>query len=308
MGTPVFTVPVLEALIGSGHDVVCVYTQPPRPKGRGNRIQRTAIHECADRHGIEVRTPVSLKKDAAARTAFLQTGLDAAVVAGYGMMLPQEILDGPRFGCLNIHPSLLPRWRGTSPVQHSIWKGDSKTGVTIIRLVEKMDAGPMIAQKKISVGEKATAADLDGILWPMGAAMLTDALDRLARGEELALAVQNEQEATYAPLLTKEDGRIDWARSAAEIDRQVRALNPWPGVWTLNGEGKRIKILAAEIPVSPPSSAARGEGIFLDRTGHVSCGGGSALRLVTVQPENAKALDMAAAVNGGYLKVNDIFQ
>ncbi len=297
MGTPAFTVPVLEALIDGPHDIVCVYTQPPRPSGRGNRVRRTPVHDCAATHGIAVRTPDSLKKDAQARQDFSALGLDAAIVAGYGMMLPADILEGPRFGCLNIHPSLLPRWRGTAPVQYAVWHGDKETGVTVIRLVEQMDAGPIIAQEMVPVGPETTAADLDEILWPMGASLLSKALGELAAGMDLPLVKQDESQATYSKRLKREDGKIDWTQDAAAIDRQIRALNPWPGVWTMAGD-KRLKILAAA-----PSTDNHKEppGTVTGRNGLVACGNGTALKLITIQPENARAMDALSAINGGYL-------
>lgn len=304
MGTPAFTVPVLERLLAGPHEVVCVYTRAPQPSGRGYKtLAPTPVHAFATDKGLPVRTPASLKKDAEARAAFLSLNLDAAVVAGYGMMLPREVLEGPRFGCLNVHPSLLPRWRGTSPVQHAIWKGDAQTGVAVIRLVETMDAGPVYKMKTVPVGAQDTTAALDKALWPLGAEILAEALDRLAAGEELFWTAQDEAQATYAPLLSREDGRIDWTRAAAEIDRQIRALNPWPGVWTVAAGGKRLKIPQA----APADESADGPpGTVAGRGGLVACGGGTTLRLARVQPENAREMDAGAAINGGYLTPGEI--
>lgn len=303
MGTPDFTVPALEALIDHGHKPVCVYTQPPRPKGRGQKMQPSAVHEVAQAHGIPVFTPVSLKKDEAARLQFSAHDLDIAVVAGYGMMLPKDVLDAPRYGCLNIHPSLLPRWRGTSPVQKAIWEGDKETGVTIIRLVEQMDAGPMLARKTVAIRPQSTAQSLNDELWGLGAAMTVEIIGRIAAGEAVDGEAQDDGLATYAPLLKKEDGRVDWTQDAAAIGRQIRALNPWPGVWSVNGEGRRLKILEAE-PVS--ESFTEPPGTIIDPLGHVVCGGDTGLRLLKIQPESGKAMDAVAAVNGGYLKVGEV--
>ncbi len=303
MGTPEFTIPVLEALLQSSHQVVCVYTQPPRPSGRGNKIKRSSVHEYAAAKGIEVRTPESLKKDAKAREEFAALALDAAVIAGYGMMLPDDVLDGPRFGSLNVHPSILPRWRGTSPVQFTIWAGDEKAGVTVMRLIGKMDSGPIAAIETVPVGPKTTAPDLDRVLWPMGGRMLVAALDDLAAGKPQNYTPQDDSLATYARLLKREDGCVDWTKTAAQIDRQIRALNPWPGVWTLNAEGKRLKIIEAELTgeafTEPP-------GTLVDRLGHIACGEDTALRLIKIQPENAKPMDLPAALNGNYLKVDEV--
>ncbi len=300
MGTPDFAVPALQAIIDAKHDVVAVYTQPPRPKGRGQQVQSSPVQALAERHGIPVRTPKSLKKDPEAQAAFADLGADAAVVAAYGLILPLSVLRAPKHGCLNIHASLLPRWRGASPIQHAILAGDDVSGVTIMQMEEGLDTGPMILKRAVALRPRTTARGLHDELSALGAAMIVKVLDMLRGDGVLDAEPQDENLGTYAPLLSKEDGRIDWTATAREIDRQIRALNPWPGVWT-TVDDKRLKILEAEFVdetfTEPP-------GTIVDRTGHVACGGDTGLRLVRVQPENARAMDMPSALNGHYLIVD----
>ncbi len=303
MGTPGFSVPALEELIDGPHEIICVYTQPPRPKGRGQHMQPSPIHDVASRYDIPVYTPKSLKKDAHARAEFVALDPDIAIVAAYGLILPKAILEAPRYGCLNIHASLLPRWRGASPIQHAIWKGDTETGITIMQMDEGLDTGAMIEKRAVTIRPQTTAQSLHDELSALGAAMTVKIINALAEGKAPDSEAQNDQESTYAPLLTKEDGHVDWTQNTQEIDRQIRALTPWPGVWTVNSEDKRLKILAAE-PVSeeffePP-------GTVIDHAGHVSCGNGTGLRLITVQPESKKAMDAISAINGGYLMVDEV--
>ncbi|MCB9988149.1 MAG: methionyl-tRNA formyltransferase [Rhodospirillales bacterium] len=304
MGTPDFSVPALEALIDSDHEVVCVYTQPPRPKGRGHQVQPSPVHQVAAEHGIPVYTPRSLKKDEAAQEEFAAHDLDVAVVAAYGLLLPKAVLDAPKYGCLNIHASLLPRWRGAAPIQYAIWDGDTESGITIMQMEEGLDTGPMVEKRSVKIRPITTAQSLHDELSALGAAMIVDVLDELSAKGRLDSELQDDELSTYAPMLTKDDGRVDWTLDAAAIDRQIRALTPWPGVWTETMLGKRIKILEAE-PVSerytePPGTLA-------DRGGHVVCGNDTVLRLTRIQPESAKAMDVTAAVNGGYVHVDEAF-
>lgn len=309
MGTPDFAVPALEALIRSGHDVVAVYSQPPRPKGRGHQVQLSPVHQCAADHNIPVYTPKSLRKDLNAQADFMALEPDLAVVAAYGLLLPKIVLEAPRYGCVNIHASLLPRWRGASPIQHAIWAGDSESGVTIMQMEEGLDTGPMIEKKALPIRPETTAQSLHDALSALGAAMIDEIVRRLAADGKAALAGEEQDDdlATYAPLLNKSDGLVDWTQQAEQIDRQIRALNPWPGVYTIvkdaQGNEKRLKMIEARPSVEhfpePP-------GTIIDRTGHISCGGDTGLRVLTVQPENAKKMDFVAAVNGGYLAVGNV--
>lgn len=303
MGTPDFAVAALRRIVDSGFDVVAVYSQPPRPKGRGQHVQCSPVHEVAAAAGIPVYHPLSLKKDAAARAQFAAHDADVAVVAAYGLILPQEVLDAPRLGCLNIHASLLPRWRGASPIQHAIWKGDAQTGVSIMQMEAGLDTGPVLAARPVEIRDVTTAQGLHDELAALGGALIVTVLERLAAGETIDAVAQDDAQSVYAPLLRKEDGMIDWTQEAAAIDRQVRALNPWPGVWTRTGAGARVKILEARVLdehyTEPP-------GTLVNRHGDVACGGDTGLRLLSVQPENARAMDLIAAVNGGKLRVDDV--
>ena len=301
MGTPDFAVPALRAIIGAGFHVVAVYSQPPRPKGRGQKVQPSPVHQAALDAGIRVYNPVSLKKDQGAQAQLAALGADVAVVAAYGLILPRTVLDAPRFGCLNIHASLLPRWRGASPIQHAVWHGDAQSGVAIMQMEEGLDTGPVLAESAVAINDDTTAQMLHDTLAAAGADLIVATLRRIAAGDRLTPAPQDESRATYAPLLSKDDGRIDWTQDAARIGRQIRALNPWPGVWTLAG-GKRLKILAA-VPAQGSFSGA--PGTLADRSGHVVCGGGTALRLVTVQPESARPMDAPAAISGKYVVEGD---
>ena len=300
MGTPDFAVPALRMIADHGFNVVAAYSQPPRPKGRGQQVQKSPVHEAADALGIPVHTPLSLKKDVAAQAAFAAHNADIAVVAAYGLILPQAVLDAPRYGCVNIHASLLPRWRGASPIQHAIWHGDAQSGVGIMQMEAGLDTGPVIAERAVPIRDTTTAQSLHDELSALGAALMAEVLQKTQAHGQQPATPQDDAHATYAGLLTKDDGRVDWTRGAAAIDRQVRALNPWPGVWTA-AAGKRLKIIAAV-----PGDAGGGPpGTILDRTGAVACGDGRVLRLVTVQPENAKAMDFAAAINGKYINPGD---
>ncbi len=304
MGTPDFSVPALQSIIHSRHKVVCVYSQPPRGRGRGYTVQKSPVHEAAEQAGIEVRNPLSLKKNIQAQQDFIALKADVAVVAAYGLILPKAVLDAPRFGCINIHASLLPRWRGASPIQRAIWAGDSQSGITLMQMEEGLDTGPMIALGIVDIGPYATCESLHDDLSAMGGAMIVPLLDELAETGTVTRTAQDDTQSTYAPLLTKDDGRVDWSKSAGEIDQQIRALNPWPGVWTIAG-GKRLKIIEAVIADQGGSVEP---GTILDKTGVVSCGGKTTLRLKQVQPENGKRMDASSAINGGYLVVSGIFE
>ncbi len=287
MGTPDFAATALKALIESEHNIIAVYSQPPRPKGRGHKVQKSLVHELAEENNIPVFTPKSLKSEEA-QAEFANHNADIAIVAAYGLLLPQAILDGPKFGCLNIHGSLLPRWRGASPIQHAIWKGDKVTGVTIMQMDKGLDTGDMILKGEIPITTETTAASLHDDLAEIGADLtlqvLSGDLPPMAEQQDNALS-------NYAPLLKKSDGHIDWNQTAEEIDRQIRALNPWPGVWA-EIQGKRFKILEAH-----PSEQS-------DQA--MPCGKGTYLRIIALQPEGKKRMDLNSAINGGYLKAGEL--
>ena len=287
MGTPDFSVAILSALLDAGHDVVCVYAQPPRPAGRGHKEQLTPVHAFAMQHGIEVRIPKSLKSEAE-QQAFRALDLDAAVVAAYGLILPQAILDAPRHGCLNVHASLLPRWRGAAPIQRAILAGDAQTGVTIMQMDAGLDTGSMLLVESLPITADTNAASLHDALAVLGARLIVDAL---ARYDELPQVKQPEDGITYAHKLAKDEGRLDWARPAVELERQVRGLTPWPGVWCQVGE-ERLKVLAACL-----AEGSGTPGLVLDDALLVACGSG-ALRLLRVQRAGKGPMDAADLLRG----------
>ncbi|PCI01275.1 MAG: methionyl-tRNA formyltransferase [Alphaproteobacteria bacterium] len=276
MGTPDFAVPALQTLIDSDHEVVAVYSQPPRPKGRGMQVQKSPVHILADTYGIDVHTPKSLKdKHPDDQDIFVNLNADIAVVAAYGLILPTRILEAPKYGCINIHASLLPKWRGASPIQHAIWKGDTKSGVTIMQMELGLDTGPMILKGETDITPTTSAQELHDTLSNMGGGLLVSALDQIKTDGKVSGEKQDDAHSTYAPMLKKTDGEIDPSASAVDIDQQIRALNPWPGTYITGLKG-RVKVLDAHID----------EGILIyDR----------------VQPEGKKPMDIKSAQNGGYL-------
>jgi methionyl-tRNA formyltransferase len=287
MGTPDFAVPTLTALIAAGHEVVAVYSQPPRPGGRrGKSLTPSPVQQSAEAAGIEVRTPVSLR-DPTVQAEFEALKLDGAIVAAYGLILPQPILDSPRLGCLNVHASLLPRWRGAAPIQRAILAGDRMTGVTIMKMERGLDTGPMLASVGTEIGRQ-TAGELSAELAATGAALMVETLGRIDR---IGPRSQREAGATYAPKIEKTEARLDFALSAAEIERRVRAFNPAPGAW-FEHEGERIKLLAADVSdqVAPP-------GIVLDDALTISCGEG-AVRPTLVQRSGRAPMSAAELLRG----------
>jgi methionyl-tRNA formyltransferase len=286
MGSPDFAVPALRALHGAGHDVVAVYCQPPRPAGRGQAMRPCPVHVAAEELGIPVRTPTRLRKDAQAQADFAALDLDVAVIAAYGLILPAPILAAPRRGCVNIHASLLPRWRGASPIQAAILAGDTESGVTIMQMDEGLDTGAMLLAGRVLLGPRATSSWLHDRLSGLGAALVLRVLD-----EAPAPVAQPEDGVTYAPKLTREDGAIDWTKDTAAIDRQVRALNPWPGTFCHLGN-EVLKVLEAE-----PSSGSGVPGTVLDAALTVACGTG-ALRVLRVQRAGRAVMPAEAFLRG----------
>jgi len=273
MGTPDFSVPALRALVEAGHDVVAVYSQPPRPAGRGQSVRPSAVHQAALDLGIEVRTPVRVRRDPQAHADFAALNADAAIVAAYGLILPAEMLNAPRLGCLNIHASLLPRWRGAAPIQAAVLHGDASSGVSIMQMDEGLDTGAVLAEEAIALDEQTTAASLHDALSAMGGRMVVDVL-----ANPRAAVPQPTDGVTYAPRLTRDDGRIDWAQGAVQIDRQIRGLTPWPGTWTTL-DGTVIKIGAAQ---RLTTTHAEQPGRTLDDALTVACGEG-AIRITQLQ-------------------------
>lgn len=286
MGSPDFAVPTLRALHAAGHRIVAVYCQPPRPAGRGQAVQACPVQRAAEALGLPVRFPASLKRDAAAQAAFAELDLDVAVVAAYGLILPPLVLAAPLLGCVNVHASLLPRWRGAGPIQAAILAGDSESGVTIMRMEAGLDTGPILLQGRVPITPQTTAGTLHDELAALGAALVLRALDT-----QPAAVTQPDEGVTYAPKLTRADGLLDWTRDARELDRQVRALNPWPGTFTTLA-GETLKVLA--VAVADADSAA---GETLDDALLIACGAG-ALRLLRVQAPGRAAMDAPAFLRG----------
>lgn len=278
MGSPDFAVPALQALCRSGHEITSVYCQPPRPVGRGHRIRKCPVHEAAEALGLSIRTPSGLRKNSAEREYFRGLELDAAVVAAYGHILPADMLSAPRRGCINIHASLLPRWRGAAPIQAAILGGDSETGVTIMQMDEGLDTGPMLLSEAVTIGQDDTSADLHDRLASIGARLVVDVL-----AGNFPSIPQASEEATYAPKLSKADAVIDWTAPADVIRRRVRAFVPWPGTETLL-DGAVLKILKTE-----PAEGSGPPGVILDDRLTIACGDG-ALRPVLVQRSGRGAM------------------
>jgi methionyl-tRNA formyltransferase len=292
-GTPEFAVPSLRALLDAGHRILAVYTQPDRPAGRGRQLAMSSVKQVALEHGIDVRQPATLKTAAEAE-ALQQLAPDAMIVIAYGLLLPKAVLAIPKYGCINVHASLLPRWRGAAPIQRAIEAGDAVTGVTIMQMEEGLDTGPMLATATTPISEFDTGASLHDRLGAMGATLLVDTLVKLERGA-VQPTVQGNEHANYAAKLRKDEARLDWNAAAALLARRVRAFNPWPVAHTtLDGEALRVWMAHAESGgVALPGTvlAADADGI------HVQCGQG-ALRITRLQAEGGKVLDARVFLNG----------
>ncbi len=289
MGTPAFAVPALQSLIDAGHEVCCVYTQPPRPGGRGQKARPSAVHDFATKMGLEVRTPRSLKQSADLQ-AFTGIGADAAVVAAYGLILPKAVLDGTRLGCFNIHASLLPRWRGAAPIQRAIMAGDAETGVCVMQMDEGLDTGPVLLREKVAIAPGMTAGGLHDRLAELGGPLMVRALEAVAAGVAVP-APQPGEGVTYAKKIDKAETRIDWRRPAQEIERLVRGLAPFPGAW-FDLDGERIKVLGAD---AVDQTGDPGRTLDADLT--VACGKG-ALRLARLQRGGRKPMAAAEFLRG----------
>ncbi|MGZ6006088.1 MAG: methionyl-tRNA formyltransferase [Rhizomicrobium sp.] len=288
MGTPEFAVPTLVELIGQGHEIACVYSQPPRPKGRGLATEPSPVHALALMHGIAVRTPASLK-DPAQQELFAALGIDAAIVVAYGLLLPKPILDAPRLGCFNLHGSLLPRWRGAAPIQRAIIAGDEETGVMSMRMEEGLDTGPVLMAERTKIGRK-TYGELHDELARLGGDVMARTLAALERGS-ITERPQPAEGATYAKKILKEETRIDWTKSAREIDCLIRGLSPTPGAWT-DVKGERVKILNCE-----PTTGSGVPGTLLDDALTIACSSG-ALRLTRLQRPGKSAMEAGELLRG----------
>lgn len=278
MGTPDFAAHLLKEIVSRRHEIAAVYTQPPRPAGRGMAEKKSAVHLLAESLGLPVRSPKSLK-NADAQADFAALDADVAVVAAYGLLLPQPILDAPRYGCLNLHGSLLPRWRGAAPIQRAIMAGDAESGVMVMKMEAGLDTGPVALTAKTPIGAEMTAGELHDRLAKLGAPLMADALDLLAKGE-LRFTSQAEDGACYAQKIEKAEARIDWRRSAQDLHDLVRGLSPFPGAFfeaDLGHGMERVKVLRARV-----EEGAGAPGAALDDAGLIACGAG-ALRLLRVQ-------------------------
>jgi len=298
MGTPAFAAMILATLIEAGHHILAVYTQPPRPAGRGHRPQLSPVQLLAAQHRLAVRNPVSLRTPEA-QAEFAGLGAEAAVVAAYGLILPRSILVVPRLGCLNVHASLLPRWRGAAPIQRALLAGDTATGITIMQMEEGLDTGPILVQQLRSIAPDATAGGLSAELAVLGSRLILEALDGIADGT-LVPRPQPQDGVTYARKIGREDGRLDWRLAAASLERQVRALDPWPGVYfefespLRRDGGERIRVFAA---IVSPDESTSAPGTVLDNNLSIACGEG-AFRPLRLQRPGRAPLDAAAFLRG----------
>ena len=286
MGTPDFATHALRALAEAGHEIVAVYSQPPRPAGRGYGVKPSPVHALGEQMGIPVRTPVSLK-GAEEQQAFAALKADAAVVVAYGLLLPKAVLEAPRYGCFNIHASLLPRWRGAAPIQRAIMAGDAESGVTIMRMEEGLDTGPMVKVARVAITPQTTAASLHDELAETGAALMVEAL----RDPQQPGTPQPADGVTYARKIDKAEARIDFARAATDVRNHIHGLSPFPGAWTMIGQS-RVKVLKAE------AVAGAGEaGTALDSRLTIACATG-AIRFLEVQREGKGAMPAEALLRG----------
>jgi methionyl-tRNA formyltransferase len=289
MGTPDFAVPVLRALADAGHEIVRVYTQPPRPAGRGKAPRPSPVQTAAEALGLAVATPERLREPQV-MVDFAALNLDAAVVVAYGQILPQAALDAPRHGCLNLHASLLPRWRGAAPIQRAIMAGDAETGVCVMQMEAGLDTGPVLACEATPIGPQDTVATLHDRLAEIGARLMVRTLAAIEAGAATAIP-QPEAGATYAAKIDKAEARVDWTRSAEDLDTHIRGLSPFPGAWCKIG-GERVKLLLA-----CPEPGAGTPGQALDDGLLIACGSG-ALRLIMLQRAGKGPMDAKTFLRG----------
>ncbi len=289
MGTPDFALPTLQALVASAHDVVAVYSQPPAPAGRGKKERPSPVHAWAERQGIPVCTPKSMRA-AAAQADFKALDLDVAVVVAYGQILPQVVLDAPKHGCVNVHASLLPRWRGAAPIHRAVMAGDTKTGVCIMQMEAGLDTGPVLMRAETGIDETDTTLSLHDRLAAMGGQLIVQAIEGLA-GWSLVAEVQAEEGVTYAHKIDKAEAKIDWSADADAVDRQVRGLFPFPGAWTMV-DSERLKLLAGSVEAGSGDA-----GTALDDQLLVACGTG-AYRIDRAQRAGKAAMDREELLRG----------
>jgi methionyl-tRNA formyltransferase len=302
MGTPEFSVPTLAEIIGAGHDVVAVYSQPPRPAGRGLELTKSPVHAFAEASGIAVLTPKSLKGPDE-QAAFRAHEADVGVVVAYGLLLPKPILDAPRHGCLNLHGSKLPRWRGAAPIQRAIMAGDSETAAMVMQMDEGLDTGPVCLAESIPIGPDMTAGELHDVMAQQGAGLMVRALAALERGS-LAATQQPADGVTYAKKIDKTEAEIDFSRPAQAVHNHIRGLSPFPGAWFTLREGKaaeRVKVLRTAVVPGASGPA----GTVVDAGGVIACRDGSAIRLVEVQRAGKRPMPVAEFLRGRALVVGE---
>jgi methionyl-tRNA formyltransferase len=302
-GTPAFAVPTLERLVASSHEVVSVITQPDRPRGRGQKVQPAVVKRAAEGHGLPTVQPERIN-DSAVVAALESLAPDLGVVAAYGKLLPQRVIDLPRLGLINVHASLLPRWRGAAPVHRAILAGDRQTGVTIMRVVLALDAGPMLARASIEIGPDETSADVETRLSVLGADLARETVDRLASGP-VAEEPQDERLVTYAARLTRGDSQVDWARPAASIHNQIRGLQPWPLAGaSLNG--RRVALLRSVVASETPSSAPPATVVSVETASFTVAAQPGSVRILTIQEAGRAPMSVREYLNGRHVTAGDI--
>jgi methionyl-tRNA formyltransferase len=297
LGTPDFSVPILAALAEAGHEIACVYSQPPAPRGRGQALRPSPVHAFAETLGVPVRTPLSMR-DPAEIEAYRALRLDIAVVAAFGQILPREVLEAPRLGSFNLHASLLPRWRGAAPIQRAVMAGDAVTGVQVMRMTEGLDEGPVLATATVRIGPLDTAGSVHDRLSPAAAALIVRTLPEIEAGRAVEVP-QATEGLTYAKKIKAREARIDWTKPAREVDRQIRGLSPLPGAWFLLPTDKGEVRVKALLSISEDAAVTQGAtpGEILDERLLVRCGEG-AVRLLKVQREGRGAQDAEVFLRG----------
>lgn len=300
MGTPDAAVPTLRRCLEDGHEVVAVWTQPDRPAGRGNKLSIPPVKAFAQEHGLTVHQPAKIRTEEAA-ALFSSYRADAAIVVAYGRILPAKFLSAPPLGCVNVHFSLLPKYRGAAPVNWSIVRGEIESGVTTMQIGEGLDTGPILLQRAAEIGAEETAPELMRRLSLMGADLLSETLRRI---DEIEPRTQREEEATHAPVLKREDGWIDWSLSAAEIERRVRGFQPWPGAYT-SYDGRRLIVWRAAVENETQTEIAGSVVLAHGDSLKIACGAGTVLRLLEVQPEGKRRMSVRDFLNGARVRAGD---
>jgi methionyl-tRNA formyltransferase len=302
MGTPESAVPSLRRLIEDDHEIVAVWTQPDKPAGRHHDLRLSPVKQFAQQHNLSIHQPAKIKTQEA-KDLFASHQADVGVVVAYGKILTAEFLSAPRHGCVNLHFSLLPKYRGAAPVNWAIVKGENETGVTTMRIVEALDAGPILRQRSINIGEKETAPELMERLSNIGAELLSETITQI---ETIEAKSQNEAEATFAPMLKREDGLVDWSMDAFAIERRVRGFQPWPGAFT-TFRSRRLMLRQALAQINGAASAA--PGTIIEARGDkllIACGSGSALQISEIQMEGARRLGARDFINGAQIAVGEV--